>query len=137
MHPTQPEHHPLPLDEALTEGQEPVAWAEMFKSGKVASVRRLRDEYRTVPLYAHPANPAPALDPGWQPIETAPMDGSSFLAWYPTPPMCVDAWDVRRTWWAPEDGRWDTTDMTVDPHDPEAPTHWTPLPAPPRSDMGA
>lgn len=39
---------------------EPVAWAEVFKGGKIASIRLARDEYRTVPLYTHPT-PAPVV----------------------------------------------------------------------------
>lgn len=41
---------------------EPVAWCEMYKSGKIASVRLLTDEWRKVPLYTHPTPAAAPTD---------------------------------------------------------------------------
>lgn len=41
---------------------EPVAWAEIFKSGRVASIRLTRDQWRTTPLYAAQQAPAEARE---------------------------------------------------------------------------
>ena len=61
------------------------------------------------------------LDPGWQPIETAPKDGTVFLAWAPgregLPPMfslCA---------WHPDGG------FCID--ELREATNWMPLPEPP------
>lgn len=76
---------------------------------------------------------APPQTEVWRPIETAPRDGTEFIAYRP------DAGAFAATWHHPahEDGGWDVeaepvlfsasgedlTDIT--------PTHWLPLPAPP------
>lgn len=60
----------------------------------------------------------------WQPIETAPKDGTRFLA--------AEEWDIREGWLfvvaKVRNGKfvvaWDNCDE-IDP------THWMPLPAPP------
>ena len=56
----------------------------------------------------------------WQPIETAPMDGTDVLVWCGGP-MFIACMEV---------GRWffDRTDHSVKP----LPTHWMPLPLPPK-----
>ncbi len=63
---------------------------------------------------------------GWQPIETAPKDGSMFLIW-----------DGRSygfaSWWHDEKMHWlkqETRQGYRHPEDQE-PTHWMPLPPPP------
>ena len=57
----------------------------------------------------------------WQPIETAPMDGTDVLVWCGGT-MFIACMEV---------GRWffDRTDYSVKP----LPTHWMPLPAPPEN----
>ena len=57
----------------------------------------------------------------WQPIETAPKDGTDVLVW------CGGAMFIAYM----EVGRWffDRTDHSVKP----LPTHWMPLPAPPEN----
>jgi len=65
----------------------------------------------------------------WQPIETAPKDGSWFLAFNPNSNMC----------WAPyEFASW-TTDWSgrsyycqEDTSEETEATHWMPLPEPPK-----
>ena len=69
----------------------------------------------------------------WQPIETAPRDGTRVLAWWP------DAYDNGsavqvETWWGPFHGSalcgWQSAfeEAAAPPH---GPTHWRPRPAPP------
>ena len=86
----------------------------------------------------------------WQPIETAPRDGAEILAWREdcglfiasftslgSPPLSqpeIDATDDE----ALVAGGW----FTQQPHtlrldDSEAPTHWMPLPMPPKTDGAA
>jgi len=63
----------------------------------------------------------------WQPIETAPKDGTRIMAWWPD--VVLDKSIGVTSWMAPvgycihwtRDGRWSPFD----------PTHWMPLPAPP------
>ena len=66
-----------------------------------------------------------AAEGGWQPIETAPKDGSTILysagGW-----VCAGCWHIREEQWRehnnfPSDS-WGTEDY---------PTHWMPLPSPP------
>lgn len=59
----------------------------------------------------------------WQPIETAPKDGTEIDVWdkwgFRIP--CV-RWEVTFLWWAQDDGPCVTDDEL---------SHWMPLPAPP------
>lgn len=59
----------------------------------------------------------------WQPIETAPHDGTSVLAWIPHP---HSGW-VEIVWW---DGRFFDAARYLDTY--EQPSHWMPLPDPPK-----
>lgn len=85
------------------------------------------------------AAPAPPIvltdtpaDP-WQPIETAPKDGTEVMLWLRSPFDRVE----KARWYEPWHN-WTTGDL---PHDPEigdvygigcaVPTHWMPLPKPP------
>lgn len=68
----------------------------------------------------------------WQPIETAPRDGTWFLGWRPSKyEECrVDVWawngfDSRENMFV------DAADSICDDHQP---THWMPLPPPPTGD---
>jgi hypothetical protein len=60
----------------------------------------------------------------WQPIETAPKDGRTFLAYgawpmFPSAPdICFCHWDEDDEWWA-----FEGEEMLI--------THWMDLPAPP------
>ena len=95
---------------------------------------------------------------GWQPIETAPLDGTALLlhvsgvrSWNRkegmpdivvglyAPLWAKTSWDSGRTW---HTGAWYSDLGDVDQgyestgayfeHEPLNPTHWMPLPAPPR-----
>lgn len=67
----------------------------------------------------------------WQPIETAPKDGTRFLATGGGLGSDIDFASYNDLV-----GCWDTTNFTLDDtdHEPEGysrPTHWMPLPSPP------
>jgi hypothetical protein len=63
---------------------------------------------------------------GWQLIETAPKDGTRILAW--------DGLCMMVLWWG-SGGWYDAQWVTVhlDNNRPFAPTHWMPLPEPPKT----
>jgi len=95
--------------------------------------------YEVIPLYRSAPAPAPPSDDGWQPIETAPKDGTRILA--------VESFQRED-----EDGRLYPEDAAVvrwvtSRHDGHSgwsgyglflasfePTHWRPLHAPPKGD---
>ena len=59
----------------------------------------------------------------WQPIETAPRDGTKFLAW--------DGDELLIAWWC-DGGRWISDNLQqYHPGEYENPTHWQPLPSTP------
>lgn len=90
------------------------------------------------PLYTHPA---PAIPAGWQPIETAPKDGTKVLIVNDEGVMAVahyiEQWDERYEFVRKakdgdvyrtvreECGYWNTDTAYC-------PTHWMPLPQPPK-----
>lgn len=59
----------------------------------------------------------------WQPIATAPKDGTAILGWWGTECMIVD--------WCVVVERWGSTHDGEDMFEPE-PTHWMPLPEGPK-----
>lgn len=63
----------------------------------------------------------------WQPIETAPKDGSKLLGWEPPDSIYTSPVLYAVCWWSGNgwvrDG--DDFDLVVEP------THWMPLPEPP------
>lgn len=63
----------------------------------------------------------------WQPIETAPKDGTPFDAWVPDAfggrRMCGLSFNAK--------GRLRQHGLLTDTELPRWPTHWMPLPAPP------
>ena len=79
----------------------------------------------------------------WQPIETAPKDGTPILVFFNKPSLQVQqvfwgraAWDDRPA--TPEDGIWCVDDNKHGPYALRGysdgdDTHWMPLPAPPQS----
>jgi len=74
----------------------------------------------------------------WQPIETAPKDGTAILLFFPSQDVVIRgcwAWQGEGDW---ESGiqdfqDWGTDDDLVINDDPyNGPTHWMPLPEPPK-----
>ena len=66
----------------------------------------------------------------WQPIETAPREGSPFLGavyWADT-----GEWEILRMAWNETAGRFGDATYAPFIHDQEQPTHWMPLPEPPK-----
>ena len=61
----------------------------------------------------------------WQPIETAPKDGTPVLA-YGYSPHYPDEYFTRIQWWADGIGYWAAHSVSI------IPTHWMPLPDPPK-----
>jgi hypothetical protein len=65
----------------------------------------------------------------WQPIETAPKDGTQILCcWAGSPEMDCLRWIASREAWCVHSGGWGEARY----RDDEAPTHWMPLPEVPR-----
>lgn len=80
-----------------------------------------------------PNQSQPGTQSLWQPIETAPKDGTAILA---TGGGLDDS--VQIISYLEHVGAWETSEVTLDDRDDEAdgysrPTHWQPLPTPPRS----
>lgn len=65
------------------------------------------------------------LVPQWQPIKTAPRDGTDVLLWWP------HWYGIPMPGWF-DHSYWSTHGELDDPNGP-GPTHWMPLPAPPVS----
>ena len=68
----------------------------------------------------------------WQPIETAPKDGTRVLAFYSADEIIYDV-----VWNDPDDGWSDvlgfvSTDGEIENFNQPDLTHWMPLPAPPK-----
>lgn len=64
--------------------------------------------------------------PGWQPIESAPKDGTRFIAWV----QWADGGNWHECWWEPTG--WWVEVATRDCRRPAVPIKgWQPLPAPP------
>lgn len=63
----------------------------------------------------------------WQPIVTAPMDGTRFLAYLPSEPVGFEDWCITDCWYS------DYTSQLETPYCSGVnPTHWMPLPEPPK-----
>lgn len=82
--------------------------------------RQLIEKMERAPVYFD-SNPHPAPTP-WQPIETAPKDGTWVLLYDVCDYMVVAVWDY--------DGWYDLAEDTAHYH----PTHWMPLPPKPKQD---
>ena len=79
----------------------------------------------------------------WQPISTAPKDGSAILLYFPHKDIVIRGswgpqgeadWEAGRDDW----DDWNTDNEVILQEDPAyAPTHWMPLPASPTTDRSA
>jgi hypothetical protein len=84
-------------------------------------MRSLLDEIDRLQGLAGELSRAAVRAVAWQPIETAPRDGTEVLAWQPTPEggrVTVAGYD------GPDGPWWDETGLRI------APTHWLPYPEP-------
>lgn len=75
---------------------------------------------------------------GWQPIATAPKDGTRFDLWIvrlSSSGRCHDEHRVPNCYWDRRPGRFRTNWLRADGHKPippsYSPTYWMPLPDPP------
>jgi hypothetical protein len=67
---------------------------------------------------------------GWQPIETAPRDGTTILAYFPLLTGYIARQDVAPVHWTEWGGGvWENSSSGGKPS--SSPTHWRPLPEPP------
>jgi hypothetical protein len=79
----------------------------------------------------------------WQPIKTAPKDGTGIIAWREEPidedwfePVGLPGWSspMGIVWSETRGGSWRLLGMnSIELGDHGQPTHWMPLPAPPQS----
>lgn len=100
---------------------------------RIAMMRRLNSKEVLAPhaicelLDALEAALARAEGAGWQPIETAPKDGTRILVWIGDDFPMVAKWKESKygSWWNP------CEDLIADVLGACAPTHWMPLPAAP------
>jgi len=70
----------------------------------------------------------------WQPIETAPVDGTIVQLWVP------DHNTVTTGWFCKDTGLWPHDEAFSEEGEPcnvGLPTHWMPLPTPPKGDQDA
>jgi len=110
--------------------RDPVAWQYQLKNGRWANLPEDWRESENMPgktyrpLYAAP-HPIDLAQPAWQPIETAPKDGSVILICGSSPKYFVA--DVK---W---DGEWFLFSPEKDQYTEPcfAASHWQPLPTPP------
>lgn len=72
---------------------------------------------------------------GWQPIETAPKDGTTIIGWAETMLEPVTIRWKSETWqsvWELARVLETESDFGTSYKDPDWPTHWQPLPEPPK-----
>ena len=64
----------------------------------------------------------------WQPISTAPLDGTEFDVWCPEP---GGGYRVANAYWSTVDAKWQWQGQGDRMQWAHQPTHWMPLPTPP------
>lgn len=67
----------------------------------------------------------------WQPIETAPKDGTRVLLFVPPYGPSTGHYEPARVNWGPNASLWVSHSIL---NKEAAPTHWMPLPTPPQED---
>lgn len=65
----------------------------------------------------------------WLPIETAPRDGTHYLAYWPAG-LSWSHGTMMETWFLAD--HYESAYESGEPGAPESPTHWMPLPEPPK-----
>ena len=134
------------LSALAARGGEPVAWMmhyAPFPDGspnwdlEIGPNKPAGDDWH--PLYTHPK-----AEPGWQPIETAPKDGTPLLLglfnargkWRTMRGEWVTQEYIDDYWEEPEDAEpgWYETAVESEILWPISPTHWQPIPAAPQGD---
>lgn len=101
---------------------------------KLPSVRKMLAKAQAIADATKLRTRLAALEGKWQPIETAPKDGTAILAFFPGRRGYVARQDVATIHWVEWGGGcWNNTSsghsIMVD-----EPTHWMPLPEPPSAD---
>ncbi len=76
------------------------------------------------------------MKPQWQPIETAPKDGSRVIMWGRYNSVCIAAWRDDRWFVDADESRAieSQTDFGIEYKTFDFPSHWMPLPTPPEID---
>jgi hypothetical protein len=104
-------------------------WEYMPEQGR----QKMRDHAASVIAAAQPAAPA-VVPEDWQPIETAPKDGTTVLLWeeYSDAPV-VGHYNERRSQWCADKEHYDTNGdaIVVDKLVQDLIGHWMPIPTPP------
>lgn len=129
----------------LQQAEQTIATMRALAIAVVASSHKIQDDQHDMPfdvvlvseeavkaLHAALALGQPNEAKGaWQTIESAPKDGTAILITRPTEFRSEEGWHVVRwddDWWQCHDGKNDS------PLRGDEPTHWQPLPSPPKPD---
>lgn len=117
---------------------EPAPRDNEFERGYLAAMKQAKEQAEIAAACVYAEQPAPPLqqvEPGWMDIETAPKDGSYFLAanqwgvWFcHYQPKATSGYVFDDPWRSVMLNHWHIADKAVQYH---AATHWAPLPAAP------
>ncbi len=134
---TDPKHKMVPVeadDEMQAVGRDEIAkWLPRGEVAKpVADQWQIARDVWRVMAAASPSVPAPAISE-WQPIETAPKDGTPILLAWGGKTRLGKWLDNSKSPIMPWAG-WRTPSNETSPRG--EPAHWMPLPAPPAKDEG-
>lgn len=116
------------LERAIEAAYESTVGAEL--AGEARGLDTTIESATTAAIRAYQQAAKPAGE--WQPIETAPRDGTPFLAWCPnlhaTGGVLIYLWLVGPKQFVTVPGAWADRGGKI--------THWMPLPAPPAGESG-